>query len=46
MKKLIVIAMIAVFAMTIAGCATSGHGKATAPGQIKKATGVNPKSGK
>ncbi|MGD9808237.1 MAG: hypothetical protein AB7E76_09910 [Deferribacterales bacterium] len=42
MKKLLAIALIAVFTLTIAGCA----GKATAPGQIKKTTGTNPKAKK
>jgi len=33
MKKMIAVLMLALFCLSIAGCAT---GKATAPGQIKK----------
>ena len=46
MKKYIVMLMIAFFALSISGCAEHGKGKYTAPGQVKKETGVNPKSGK
>lgn len=41
MKKFLAILLLSVFCLSILGCAT---GKATAPGQIKKKTGVNYKS--
>ncbi|MGE4317638.1 MAG: hypothetical protein AB7E96_01935 [Deferribacterales bacterium] len=46
MKKLVITAVIAVFAFGLIGCAEHAGGKATAPGQVKKATGVHPVTGK
>jgi len=45
--RTIALALVMVFSLAMFyGCAGHGTGKATAPGQIKKDTGYNYKSGK